>query len=129
MKGKSVASRQPLVRAKNPWGAGEAESVVGSRYSDGPRDRARRRRRCLAELEFPRPCTLGGAVVYYVCTTDISELELGRASARVIAGYLLSIERGHALTCRHRTWAWTGSRGGRADVSWPTSTAVSVPGV
>jgi hypothetical protein len=38
VKGKSVASRQPLVRAKNPWGAGEAESVVGSRYSDGPRD-------------------------------------------------------------------------------------------
>jgi hypothetical protein len=27
VKGKSVASRQPLVRAKNPWGAGEAESA------------------------------------------------------------------------------------------------------
>ena len=55
MKGKSVASRQPLVRATNPWVAGEAESAVGSWYSDGPRDQARRRRRCLAELEFPRP--------------------------------------------------------------------------
>ena len=45
-------------------GAGEAAVEVGSRYSDGRRS-AWRRRRDLAELEFPRP-TLGGVVVYYV---------------------------------------------------------------
>ena len=65
---KSVASRQPLVRAKNPWGAGEAESAVGSRYSDGPRDPLGDRDGVLPSWSSrAQPCTLGGAVVYYHC--------------------------------------------------------------
>jgi hypothetical protein len=102
VKGKSVASRQPLVRATNPWVAGEAESAVGSWYSDGPRDQARRRRRCLAELEFPRPTLYPRRCgrILNVCTTANSELQLERSVSLI---------------------AWTRLRrrgaGGRADVS------------